>query len=385
MTTSKSDPSRKDITSNANLIVVKIGTRVLTRADGLLDTVRIESLGRQVDSLVASGKQVVLVSSGAVGAGMGRIGLDKRPKELGHLQAIAAVGQSSLIEAYERVFRAQGRHAAQVLLVADDFKNRSRYLNIRNTLRSLLHYNAIPIINENDTVATDELKFGDNDRLAARVAQVINADLLVLLSDVDGLYDKNPKLNKDANLIREISEISSKTFKMATSETNDYGSGGMFTKIQAAEIAFTFGCDTLIMKGNQKNPIKNFEKNKNGTLFKSPIKKKKVSFKNWLGGSINISGSVKIDEGAIKALKLGASLLPSGVKKISGNFAKGDIIEILNDNGKKLGRGISYYDSHELNLIKGKKSIYIKDTLGYEGREEIIHRDYLFLNLNEKN
>ena len=300
-------------------------------------------------------------------------------------QACAACGQVILMRNFMNSFEKKKMKVAQILLTFSDTEDRRKSLNSRETIKSLVDLGIIPVINENDTVATDELKFGDNDRLAARVAQVINADLLVLLSDVDGLYDKNPKLNKDANLIREISEISSKTFKMATSETNDYGSGGMFTKIQAAEIAFTFGCDTLIMQGNQKNPIKNFEKNKNGTLFKSPIKKKKVSFKNWLGGSINISGSVKIDEGAIKALKLGASLLPSGVKKISGNFAKGDIIEILNDNGKKLGRGISYYDSHELNLIKGKKSIYIKDTLGYEGREEIIHRDYLFLNLNEKN
>ena len=300
-------------------------------------------------------------------------------------QACAACGQVILMRNFMNSFEKKKMKVAQILLTFSDTEDRRKSLNSRETIRSLVDLGIIPVINENDTVATDELKFGDNDRLAARVAQVINADLLVLLSDVDGLYDKNPKLNKDANLIKEISEITSKTFKMATSETNDYGSGGMFTKIQAAEIAFTFGCDTLIMKGNQKNPIKNFEKKKNGTLFKSPIKKKKVSFKNWLGGSINISGSVKIDEGAIKALKLGASLLPSGVKKISGNFAKGDIIEILNDNGKKLGRGISYYDSHELNLIKGKKSIYIKDTLGYEGREEIIHRDYLFLNLNEKN
>jgi len=168
---------------------------------------------------------------------------------------------------------------------------------------------------------------------------------------------------------------------MSTSETNDYGSGGMFTKIQAAEIAFTFGCDTVIMKGNLQNPILNFEKKKKGTLFKAQKKNKKDNFKNWLGGSINISGSVKIDDGATQALKNGASLLPSGVKKITGKFVKGDIIEILNDKGKKIGRGISYYDSSELNLIKGKKSIYIKDTLGYEGREEIIHRDYLFLNI----
>ena len=365
-------------------IVIKIGSSLLINQN------KFNSywLYKFIDDLILlkkKKKKIVIVASGAVSLGKKYLNIKKKKISIEMKQACAACGQVILMRNFMNSFEKKKMKVAQILLTFSDTEDRRKSLNSRETIKSLVDLGIIPVINENDTVATDELKFGDNDRLAARVAQVINADLLVLLSDVDGLYDKNPKLNKDANLIREISEISSKTFKMATSETNDYGSGGMFTKIQAAEIAFTFGCDTLIMKGNQKNPIKNFEKNKNGTLFKSPIKKKKVSFKNWLGGSINISGSVNIDEGAIKALKLGASLLPSGVKKISGNFAKGDIIEILNDNGKKLGRGISYYDSHELNLIKGKKSIYIKDTLGYEGREEIIHRDYLFLNLNEKN
>ena len=365
-------------------IVIKIGSSLLINQNKFNSN----WLSNFIDDLIfltKKKKKIVIVASGAVSLGKKYLNIKKKKISIEMKQACAACGQVILMRNFMNSFEKKKMKVAQILLTFSDTEDRRKSLNSRETIKSLVDLGIVPVINENDTVATDELKFGDNDRLAARVAQVINADLLVLLSDVDGLYDKNPKLNKDANLIREISEISSKTFKMATSETNDYGSGGMFTKIQAAEIAFTFGCDTLIMKGNQKNPIKNFEKNKNGTLFKSPIKKKKVSFKNWLGGSINISGSVKIDEGAIKALKLGASLLPSGVKKISGNFAKGDIIEILNDKGKKLGRGISYYDSHELNLIKGKKSIYIKDTLGYEGREEIIHRDYLFLNLNEKN
>ena len=365
-------------------IVIKIGSSLLINQNKFNSN----WFSNFIDDLIfltKKKKKIVIVASGAVSLGKKYLNIKKKKISIEMKQACAACGQVILMRNFMNSFEKKKMKVAQILLTFSDTEDRRKSLNSRETIKSLVDLGIIPVINENDTVATDELKFGDNDRLAARVAQVINADLLVLLSDVDGLYDKNPKLNRDANLIREISEISSKTFKMATSETNDYGSGGMFTKIQAAEIAFTFGCDTLIMKGNQKNPIKNFEKNKNGTLFKSPIKKKKVSFKNWLGGSINISGSVKIDEGAIKALKLGASLLPSGVKKISGNFAKGDIIEILNDNGKKLGRGISYYDSHELNLIKGKKSIYIKDTLGYEGREEIIHRDYLFLNLNEKN
>lgn len=242
--------------------------------------------------------------------------------------------------------------------------------------------NVIPIINENDTVATDELKFGDNDRLAARVAQIIEADLLLLLSDVKGLYDKNPKNSNDAKLIEIVETINSKIYKMSSTQTNNYGSGGMFTKIKAAEIASSFGCNTIIFEGNLTNPISNVKKTNVGTLFFSNVKKKK-GVKSWLAGSINISGIFKIDTGASMALKKGASLLPSGIKMVKGNFFKGDIIEIEDFNGKKIGKGITYYDSKEVEMIKGKKSTVIFDILGYEGREEIIHRDYLYLNENE--
>ncbi len=368
------------ILNNADSIVIKIGSSLLIN-ENKFNSSWLSHFIDDIIFLIKKKKKIVIVASGAVSLGKKYLNINQKTISIEMKQACAACGQVILMKNFMRSFEKKKKKVAQILLTFSDTEDRRKSLNSRETIKSLIESNIIPIINENDTVATDELKFGDNDRLAARVAQVINADLLILLSDVNGLYNKNPKLYKDATLINKVPEINSKIFKMSTSETNDYGSGGMFTKIQAAEIAFTFGCDTVIMKGNLQNPILNFEKKKKGTLFKAQKKNKKDNFKNWLGGSINISGSVKIDDGATQALKNGASLLPSGVKKITGKFVKGDIIEILNDKGKKIGRGISYYDSSELNLIKGKKSIYIKDTLGYEGREEIIHRDYLFLNI----
>ena len=236
------DPLRTDIVSSARLIVVKVGTRVLTGPDGLLDDSRIETLGRQLAAILSQGRQVVLVSSGAVGAGMGRMGLSMRPQELAHLQAVAAIGQSCLIEAYERVLRGHSRHAAQVLLVADDFKDRARYLNIRNTLRALLDYEAIPIINENDTVSVEELRtsFGDNDRLAALVATLLGAPLLVLLSDVEGLFDRHPS-DPTASRLTIVPRIDAAVASLARDRAGGLSKGGMASKIAAAEIVTEAG------------------------------------------------------------------------------------------------------------------------------------------------
>ena len=363
--------------SKAKNIVIKIGSSLLMNGNRF-NSKWLKSFIDDVLYLKSKKKNLVIVASGAVSLGRKYLNIKKEKMSINTKQACAACGQVILMKNFMRHFEARKIKVAQILLTFSDTEDRRKSLNSRETIKTLLELKIIPIINENDSVATDELKFGDNDRLAARVAQVIGSDLLILLSDVEGLYDKNPKKNKKAKLIEKVTNINSKIFKMSSSETNDFGSGGMFTKIQAAEIASTFGCKTIIMKGNTNSPISTFEKQKKGTIF-TDVARKKDSFKNWLGGSINISGSVNIDDGAIKALNEGASLLPSGIKKISGNFSKGDIIEILNSKGKKLGRGISYYDSKELNLIKGKKSIYIRETLGYEGRDEIIHRDYLFL------
>ena len=379
MTTSKSDPSRKDITSNANLIVVKIGTRVLTRADGLLDTVRIESLGKQVDSLVASGKKVVLVSSGAVGAGMGRIGLDKRPKELGHLQAIAAVGQSSLIEAYERVFRAQGRHAAQVLLVADDFKNRSRYLNIRNTLRSLLHYNAIPIINENDTVSVEELRtsFGDNDHLAALVTTLLGASLLVLLSDVDGLYSTHPD-EQNAELIQTVRTIDESIESLANDHSSSLSKGGMTSKIAAARIVNESGGHCVIASGRDDSVLPAILRGENKGTFFFGRTTALPARKRWLGWSAHVRGSVEVDSGAFHAvIDTGSSLLAAGIQGVTGTFSAGDLVDLKDEKGDVFARGLVNYSSADLQRIHGLKTDRIAAVLGYCHYDEVIHRDNL--------
>ena len=268
---------------------------------------------------------------------------------------------------------------AQILLTYSDTEDRKKSLNSKETINTLIESSVIPIINENDTVATEELKFGDNDRLAARVAQIFGAKNLILLSDVDGLYNKNPQKNKDAIFIPWVEEISQDIRKMASNDTNVFGSGGMETKIKASEIATSFGCNTLICSGAKKNPIKKYLKDKKGTWFIS----KKLStsgFKNWLAGTIRVSGSLTIDDGAHKALLNGASLLPSGIKKTSGKFYRGDIIEIVLMNGNKIGKGISLYDAEEIKKIKGKNSSDIFEILKYMGREEVIHRDNLNLN-----
>ena len=368
------------IIENSNKLVIKIGSSLLIDK-GKFHRRWFESFVEDIVELTES-KKIIIVASGAVSLGKDYLELKNKENKINLKQAFAACGQTILMNDFIEVFKKKKKKVAQILLTFSDTEDRRRSLNSRETIKSLLMENVIPIINENDTVATDELKFGDNDRLAARVAQIIEADLLLLLSDVKGLYDKNPKNSNDAKLIEIVETINSKIYKMSSTQTNNYGSGGMFTKIKAAEIASSFGCNTIIFEGNLTNPISNVKKTNVGTLFFSNVKKKK-GVKSWLAGSINISGIFKIDTGASMALKKGASLLPSGIKMVKGNFFKGDIIEIEDFNGKKIGKGITYYDSKEVEMIKGKKSTVIFDILGYEGREEIIHRDYLYLNENE--
>ena len=361
---------------NAKKIVIKIGSSLLID-NGKFNYQWLRSFVEDIDNFLDK-TQIIIVASGAVSLGKSYLKLNSHEINLNMKQAFAACGQIFLMNNFIKVFEENKKKVAQILLTFSDTENRRRSLNSRETIKSLLLSDVIPIINENDTVATDELKFGDNDRLAARVAQIVEADLLILLTDVKGLFNKNPKYHEDAKLIETVTKIDSHIYKMATSQTNSYGSGGMFTKIQAAEIAGSYGCNTLIFQGNINNPLKNLKKNDFGSVFVSDEKKKK-GVKNWLAGSINISGTLEIDNGAVDALKKGASLLPSGIQRVLGKFSKGDIIEIIDYNGKKLGKGITYYDAHEVEMIKGKKSTFIKKILGYEGREEIIHRDYLYL------
>jgi len=373
------DPVRQAIASSAALIVVKVGTRVLTGPDGLLDTARIESFGRQFDAVLAQGRQIVLVSSGAVGAGMGRMGLTTRPQELAQLQAVAAIGQSSLIEAYERAFRSRGRHAAQVLLVADDLQDRARYLNIRNTLRALLDYGAIPVINENDTVSVDELRtsFGDNDRLAALVATVLGAPLLVLLSDVDGLFDRHPS-EPGATIRRHVPQIDAAVEGLACDRLGGLSKGGMASKIAAARIATEAGGACIIASGRNDHVLEEVCRGDAvGTLF-TGRSATMPSWKRWLGWSADARGTVTVDAGARQAVTDGGrSLLAAGVTGIAGDFVAGDVVALSSADDRVFARGLVNYSAAELRRIAGLRTERIAELLGSIPYEEVVHRDNL--------
>jgi glutamate 5-kinase len=373
------DPLRHDIAAAARLIVVKVGTRVLTGPDGLLDAARIESLGRQFDALLATGRRVVLVSSGAVGAGMGRMGLSTRPQGLAHLQAVAAIGQSCLIEAYERSLRSKNRHAAQVLLVADDLQDRTRYLNIRNTLRALLDYGAIPIINENDTVSVEELRtsFGDNDRLAALVTTLLGADLLVLLSDVDGVFDRHPSEPGAARLDR-VETIDAGIESLARDRLGGLSKGGMASKIAAARIATEAGSHCIIASGRDDRVLESIVDGQPiGTLFVGRGVTM-PAWKRWLGWSADWRGRIFVDSGAQQAVVAqGRSLLAAGVRRLEGSFATGDVVSLAGEDGREFARGLVNYPEADLKRIAGLKTEEIARQLGYCPYDEVVHRDNL--------
>jgi glutamate 5-kinase len=373
------DQLRADVVASSGPIVVKVGTRVLTGPEGLLDDARIASLGRQFDAVMARGRQVVLVRSGAVGAGMGRLGLTRRPQELARLQAVAAIGQSCLIEAYERELRARGRHAAQVLLVADDLKDRARYLNIRNTLRALLDLGAIPIINENDTVSVEELRtsFGDNDRLAALVATLLGAPLLVLLSDVDGLYDRHPA-DPAASRIATVPRVDAAVAGLARDRAGGVSKGGMASKIAAAAIVTEAGGHCIIASGRDEGVLERICAGEpEGTLFVGRPAAM-PAWKRWLGWSADPRGRVAVDAGARDAVVArGSSLLAAGVTSIEGSFAAGDVVAIAGPDGRVFARGLVNYPAEELGRIAGLKTEGIAAVLGYCPYEEVVHRDNL--------
>ncbi|MFM1997631.1 MAG: Glutamate 5-kinase [Planctomycetota bacterium] len=373
------DPLRTAIAAASGLVVVKVGTRVLTGPDGLLDECRIQALGRQFDAVLAAGKQVVLVSSGAVGAGMGRMGLAARPQELARLQAVAAIGQSCLIEAYERVLRGRGRHAAQVLLVADDLKDRARYLNIRNTLRALLDYAAIPIINENDTVSVEELRtsFGDNDRLAAQVTTLLGAPLLVLLSDVDGLFDRHPS-DPAATRLLHVPRIDAAVTGLARDRLGGLSKGGMASKIAAAGIVTEAGGNCIIASGRDDHVLERICAGEPvGTLF-TGREATMPAWKRWLGWSADARGRVVVDGGARDAVvSRGGSLLAAGVTAVEGSFATGDVVALATPDNAVFARGLVNYSSDELEKIAGLKTEKIASALGYCPYEEVVHRDNL--------
>ncbi len=320
-------------------------------------------------------KKIIIVCSGAIALGSSLIKRNKILRKLEDKQAAASVGQIELAHQWRHRLKKHKINIAQVLVTLEDSEIRRRYLNARKTINTLLNNKVIPVVNENDTVATEEIRYGDNDRLAARVAQMIDADLLILLSDVDGLYDKNPKKNKDAKKINEIFKINKSIENMANTQTSILGSGGMTTKIAAAKICMNNGCDTIITDNKHNLPLTSITKENSSIFFAN--KNPSSSRKQWLLNHLHPSGFIKIDAGANKAVKNNKSLLPAGVTEVGGNFNRGDVISVYFSKKEKIAIGISAYDINEVKKIIGKKSKEIPKILGYEGRDEIIHKDDL--------
>ena len=361
-------------------IVVKVGTRLLTYETGKLNLGIIEKLVRELADLKNQGKDIILVSSGAVGAGIGKLGLKYKPVQIPEKQAVAAVGQGVLIQFYEKLFAEYGHVVAQVLLTREDIENRGRYINSRNTLLHLLKFNAIPIINENDTISTEEIEFGDNDRLSALVSTLVNADLLIILTDIDGLYTANPRLDPTAKCIPLV-EVISEELKSAAGTTGEMmATGGMITKLQAAEIAMSAGIDMVIADGHHENILKRIISGEpTGTYFCAQGGHLR-SRKRWIAFAQKVKGTIIIDQGAENALKIqGKSLLPSGIIQVNGEFTRGETISIVGPEGEEIARGLVNYSAQELRQIMGCKSIEINGILGYSSEEEVVHRDNLVL------
>ncbi len=361
-------------------IVIKIGSNILTDKRGGLNQRRVHALAGDVAAICKEGHEVVIVSSGAIAAGMKKLALKEKPKEIRLKQAAAAVGQSSLMWAYEKSFGEFGYKVAQILLTRGIFSYRLTYLNAKNTLMTLLSYGVIPIINENDTVSTDEIKFGDNDQLAALVSGIIDAERLIILSDVDGLYPSDPKKNPDADVIPFVDEITSDLESMAGGAGSAVGTGGMYSKILAAKKAVSYGIKVNIISGRKKGLIISLLKGvHHGTEFK-PQTKRISSRKGWIAYAIKPKGSLIIDEGAVSAiLKAGKSLLPSGIVKVEGVFDTGDAVYFVDFHDNRIAKGIVNYSSQDIEKIKGRKTSEIETILGYKYSDEVVHRDNLVI------
>jgi glutamate 5-kinase len=373
--------NRKELIQKPKRIVVKIGTSTLTKNNGELDEEKIKKIVTNL-SKINDEIDVIFVTSGAVGAGMGQLKLSQKPKSISEKQALAAVGQVSLIHLYQVLFWAHGKSIAQLLLTKDDFNDRKRYLNIKNVCNALLEKKIIPIINENDPVVGEGIKgirVGDNDTLSALVAGLVEADLLIILSDIAGLYDKNPSEFSDAKFINLVSKIDEKIQNMAGSEGSKFGTGGMRTKIIAAKMATKIGTNLVIACGDEpENLIRIVKGDEVGTLFLRQDKKLS-SKKYWLSYGSENSGGILADDGAISALKDGKSLLAVGIKGFVGEFERGDVVEILSVKNELIAKGISNYSSNEISQIAGKKSDAIEQILGYKYDDSVIHIDNIVL------
>jgi len=375
--------SRKDVLSPVKRVVIKIGSGVLTTKEGLnLDV--INTLSEDIyDLMKKRGLEIILVSSGAIASGIRKMGLSQRPQSISQQQAVAAIGQSSLMLAYEEAFKRYGRKVAQVLVTRDDLTNRMRYLNTRNTLFTLLNWKVIPIINENDTVVVEEIKFGDNDNLSAMVAILADANLLINLTSIDGLFDDDPRSNKDAHLIPRVEKVTSRIEKTASSIPGTLGKGGMQSKVKAARDVAMCGIPTIIANGLKENIMSTiFEGREEGTLFlpqPMPMRRRK----HWIAFTKSPKGRIMVDRGAEDALvKREKSLLPSGVISVYGRFSTGDSVTIINREKRGLAVGLVNYHSTDVEKIMGLKSAEIEKRLGYKHYDEVVHKDNLVLMKN---
>lgn len=366
--------------SNAKRLVIKVGSALLTNDGAGIDRQAIDAWVEQIAKLLSAGKEVVLVSSGAVAEGLVRLGIDTRPESIHMLQSAAAVGQMGLIQTYETSFRRFDRQTAQILLDHDDMANRERYLNARSVIQTLMELNVVPIVNENDTVVTDEIRFGDNDRLAALVANLIDADVLLILTDKDGMYDANPDENKDAQLITQALASDSNLDALAGSSNGALGRGGMQTKLEAARLASRSGCNTVIAGGRNQDILTRICEGENlGTLLQAgqtPI----AARKQWLAGQLQVKGCLVLDDGAAQVLRQqGRSLLAVGVIKVSGTFTRGELVSCEDSSGQEVARGLANYNADETRLIQGKSTEEIATILGYCDDDELIHRDNMVI------
>lgn len=365
---------------NARRWVIKIGSALLTANGKGISREILFPWVEQIVALRKAGHEVVVVSSGAVAEGMSRMGWSRRPKQLNELQAAAAIGQMGLVQAYESCFLKHGLHTAQILLTRDDLSDRSRYLNARSTMRTLLSLGVIPIVNENDTVTTDELRFGDNDTLAALVVNLIEAELLVLLTDQEGVFDADPRFNTEAVLIGETRVDNTMLDAVAGGSASGLGLGGMVTKIRAARLASRSGAGTVIASGRRESVLTSIGNGeKVGTLL-VPSQEPQVARKRWLAGQLQVRGSLVLDDGAVRQLReKGSSLLAVGVVAVKGNFVRGEAVVCLDGAGCEVARGLVNYGSQEAMRIVGKPSNAIESILGYVDEQELIHRDNLVL------
>ena len=370
---------RKALLAHVKRVVVKIGSGVISTPAGL-DNAQVASISTDICRLLDRGLEVIIVSSGAVAAGKGQLGIVGRPQTIPLKQAAAAIGQTRIIHEYKETFQRLQHNVAQVLLTRDDLSNRRRYLNARNTVMTLLEYGVTPIVNENDTVVVDEIRFGDNDNLSALVTNLVEADMLIILSDVDGLYDQDPTKNPQAELIPVVERVTAGIEALGGKSTGDLGTGGMSTKLKAAKRAALSGVGTLIVNGRRPNILSRiFAGEELGTYF-LPAQSKLTAKKHWIAFSKKPKGKLIIDEGGQAAvIERGKSLLPAGICGVDGGFERGDAVRLCNRDGKEFARGVISYSLAEVLQIMGKQCVEIEKTLGYKYRDEVVCRDNLVL------